>query len=97
MEKQTPKSIGKYLGPKPPEPKPQQQQQCQLLKMHEKISRYNGCQCEFDKGDSTLHILGGSEYYWFIHVDRKENIKEFKLSRQNRYYIVKKQCIRPYQ
>ena len=97
MEKQTPKSIGKYLGPKPPQPKPQQQQQCQLLKMHEKISRCNGCQCEFDKGDSTLHILGGSEYYWFIHVDRKENIKEFKLSRQNRYYIVKKQCIRPYQ
>ena len=52
-----------------------QQQQYELLKRHEKISRCNGCQCEFDKRDSTLRILGRSEYNWLIHVDRKENIK----------------------
>ena len=92
VEKQTPVSIGKCLGPKPPQPE-SQQQQYQLLQRHGKISRCNGCQCEFDKRDSTLHILGRSEYDWFIHVDRKENIKVFKLSRQNRYYCVKKQCM----
>ena len=92
MEKQTPISIGKSLGPKPPQPEPQQQQY-QLLKKHGKTSRCNGCHCEFDKGDSTSHILGRSEYDWFIHVNRKENIKVFKLSRQNRYYCVQKQCI----
>ena len=84
MKKQTLVSAGKCLGPKPPQPE-LQQQQYQLLKRHAKISPCNGCQCEFDKGDSTLHILGSSKYNWFIHVDRKENIKLFKLSHQNRY------------
>ena len=84
MKRQTLVSAGKCLGLKPPQPELQQQQH-QLLKMHGKISLCNSCQCEFDKGDSTLHILGSSKYDWFIHVDRKENIKLFKLSQQSRY------------
>ena len=60
MEKQSPVSTGKCLGPKTPQPEPQKQQY-QLLKRHGKISRCNGCQCEFDKGDSNLYILGKRE------------------------------------
>ena len=82
-KKQTLVSAGKCLGLKPPQPELQQQQH-QLLKRHGKISLCNSCQCEFDKGDSTLHILGSSKNDWFIHVDRKENIKLFKLSQQSR-------------
>ena len=32
-----------------------------------------------------MHILGSSKCNWFIYVDLKENIKLFKLIRQNRY------------
>ena len=84
VKKQTLVSAGKCLGPKPPQPE-LQQQQYQLLKRHVKISPCNGCQYGFDKGDSTLHVLGSSKYNWFIHLDRKENIKLFKVSHQNRY------------
>ena len=70
MKKQTPVSIGKCLGPKSPQLQPQQQQY-QLLKRHGNIGPCNGCQCEFDKGHSTLHILARNEYDWFIHVDKK--------------------------
>ena len=84
VKKQTLVSAGKCLGPKPPQPE-LQQQQYQLLKRHVKISPCNGCQYGFDKGYSILHVLGSSKYNWFIHLDRKENIKLFKVSHQNRY------------
>ena len=70
MKKQTLVSAGKCLGPKPPQP--ELQQQCELAN----VSLIK---------ETQVCIYWEAVNDWFIHANRKENIKIFKLIRQNRY------------
>ncbi len=87
-------TIGRgQLGPKPPLPEPQNQAY-QLLKRKGNISVCNGCGNKFNKNQQALHVIGRTEFDWYIKVDLVNQLKYYKVGgAKNLYYHLSQKCL----
>lgn len=84
--------LGRSIGPKPVQPEPQCQPY-EIIVRGGQISVCNGCGTEYDKSNASLLILGRNELDWFVNVNKKEQLKNYKTCRRNFYYCAKRRCL----